>query len=207
MISKLSHKRRRGFSLLELLIVISVIGILLAIAAPNIFSLLNSQTLTGEGALIRNKLTLARQMSISKNADVEVRFFKVADTGNAAPQEEYRAYQFFMYDRTGVMAPVSEAIWIKPPVLIDEKLSTILSFAEDKGTYDQFPGVNGKTTAPYVSFRYRPDGSTDLPGRTGSGDTWYLSLVQSVVGGGQLPDNYFVVQVDSFTGRVSEFRP
>ena len=30
----------------------------------------------------------------------------------------------------------------------------------------------------YVAFRFRPDGSTDLPFRTPAKDTWYITLVQ-----------------------------
>jgi hypothetical protein len=36
--------------------------------------------LTADGEFLRNKLTQAQQVALSKNADVEVRYFKMADT-------------------------------------------------------------------------------------------------------------------------------
>lgn len=199
---------KKGFSLLELLIVISVIGILLAIAAPNIFSLLNAHTLTGEGTLLRNKLTLAQQKALAGNADVEVRFFDMADVDNADTKNRYRAFQLFNYNEVGEMVPLTELFRIKPPAYINSTLSTLLTGTSASGKYEVVEG-SSRVERNYVGFRFRPDGSTDLDVRAPGGDTWYVTLVQGEenLGGGSLPKNYFIVQVEPFNGRVSEFRP
>ncbi|MDF1816486.1 MAG: hypothetical protein P1V20_30070, partial [Verrucomicrobiales bacterium] len=65
-----------------------------------------------------------------------------------------------------------------------------------------------KKDMEYVAFRFRPDGSTDLPSRAGK-DTWYLTLVQGegAARGNEMPRNYVCLQVNPYNGVVSEFRP
>lgn len=201
------HSSSKAFSLIELLIVISVIGILLAIAAPNVFSLLNAHTLTGEGTLLRNKLTLAQQKALSGNADVEFRFFKMADLENAESESQYRSFQLFMHNSVGEMEPITELLRIKPPVYINERMSTLIEGGTASGKYEVTEGGK-KVEREYKGFRFKPDGSTDLGGRSSAGDTWYVVLVQGTENlGGTLPNNYFVVQLDPYNGRVSEYRP
>lgn len=217
-------KKTRAFSLIELMVVLGIIGLLLAFAAPNLFSLISSNTLTGEGSLIRNQLTLAQQEAVSKSADVEVRFFRYIDDSSAGTEERFRAFQLFQYNLGGELVPISTFFKIKEPVAIHEGLSTMLTpgsraTAEDvkygfdsprQGAYLAPTGDGGaKVSTEYVAFRFRPDGSTDLPYRaTESKDTWYLTLVQ---GEGALqdpdPDNYVCLQVNPYNGQVTEFRP
>ncbi len=217
------HKSNgRAFSLIEMMVVLGVVGLLLAFAAPNLFSLITSNSLTGEGVVLKNQLTFAQQTAISKNADVEVRFFQIPDYANAREEEAFRAYQLFQYNLDGNLVPITTLFRIKAPVGVHEKLSTILDPQANTSTADKKFGFSSPTkgqtgttegggtpeNAKYVAFRFRPDGSTDLPFRTGSSDTWYITLVQ---GEGALkadkPDNYVCLQVNPYNGQVSEFRP
>lgn len=225
---KLHGIRIRGFSLIEMLIVLSVLGVLFAIAAPNLFSLMQASSLSSEGNLIRNKLTQAQQLALSKNSDVEVRFFKMADPGSAELDPEFRAFQFFQYDERGQLNPVSKFFRISPPILISREMSTLLKEGgnRDQGAQDygflapsvgsaEIPIGDRQETVEYVAFRFRPDGSTDLPGRSGTsdayqgGDTWYLTLVQGIEteNSTDLPSNYYTIQLDPFNGRLAVFRP
>lgn len=219
-------RRSSGFSLIEMLIVMSVLGILFAVAAPNLFTLMQATSLSSEGSLVRNKLTHAQQLALSSNSDVEVRFFKMADPGAAELTEEYRGFQFYQFDERGRLEPVSKFFRIKPPVVISEQFSTLLNpggnvdadgqrhgfLSPNKGN-SEVPLGDRLVKADYMAFRFRPDGSTDLPGRSGTadayqgGDTWYLTLLQGTNAGGNLPPNYYSVQLDPFNGRVGVFRP
>lgn len=226
----LQTRRRRirttGFSLVEMLIVLTVLGVLFAVAAPNLFTLMQASSLSSEGNLVRNKLTQAQQLALAKNTDVEVRFFKMADPSAAELEEEFRAFQFYQYDETGQLVPVSKFFRIKPPVIIEEQFSTLLNTGGNQDREGQAYGFlspnSGRAVVPvgdqeatvdYVAFRYRPDGSTDLPGRSGTsdafqgGDTWYVTLVQGAGADGGLPANYYTIQLDAFTGRVGVYRP
>lgn len=211
---------KKGFSLIEMLIVLTVLGILFALAAPNLFTLMQASTLSSEGNLVRNKLTQAQQLALSKNTDVEVRFFKMGDPSAAELEEEFRGFQFFLFNEEGKLLPASKFFRIKPPVVISEDLSTLLNPSSNSDKEGQEYGFlspsKGNSEIPvgdtlqsveYVSFRFRPDGSTDLPGRTGGDDTWYLSLLQGANTTGGLPANHYIVQVDSYNGKIGVFRP
>lgn len=217
-------RSRTAFSLIELMVVLGVVAMLLALAAPNLFSLLTSNTLTGEGTLLRNQLTLAQQNAVSKSADVEIRFFKMEDQDAAQSEATYSAYQLYQYNHDGDLVPITQYFRVRHPVALHVQLSTLLNpgsggaTKEDKqygfdsprtGQAEVPSGKGGELkTSQYIAFRFRPDGSTDLPHRTSNGDTWYLTLVQ---GEGALntkdPDNYFCLQVNPYNGQVSEFRP
>lgn len=220
------RRRRVGFSLVEMLIVMTVLGILFAVAAPNLFTLMQATSLSSEGSLVRNKLTQAQQLALSSNSDVEIRFFKMADPGSAELEEEFRAFQLFQFNEKGRLEPVSKFYRIKPPVVISEEFSTLLDVRANRDSEGQEFGFispnEGTTEVPvgndeiqvgYVAFRFRPDGSTDLPGRSGSadayegGDTWYLTLLQGANPDSGLPPNYYTIQLDPFNGRVGVFRP
>lgn len=220
----LPRLRRTAFSLIELMVVLGVVGLLLAFAAPNLLSLISANSLTGEGQVLRNQFTYAQQIAISKSADVEVRFFKMPDYANARPDEAFRAFQLYQYNQSGQLVPISAFFRIRSPVSVHERLSTLLdprangASSKDKKFGFSAP-TEGRSEAPsgeggrlqstqFVAFRFRPDGSTDLPHRTASQDTWYLTLVQ---GEGAVettrPDNYLCLQVNPYNGQVSEFRP
>jgi len=214
----------KGFSLIELMVVLGIVGLLLAFAAPNLFSLITANTLSGEGTVLRNQLTLAQQLAVSRSSDVEVRFFKMENPDAAQTVPIFRAFQLYQYNSKGELAPISQYFRIRAPVAVHEDLSTLLktssggATAEDKkygfdspnaGQAEAPAGPGGELiSTPYVSFRFRPDGSTDLPHRTASGDTWFITMVQ---GEGALqtnkPDNYFCLQINPYNGQVSEFRP
>ena len=222
--SRASLVQKAAFSLIEMMVVLGIVGLLLAFAAPNLFSLISSNTLTGEGTVLRNQLTYAQQIAVSKNADVEVRFFKMPDFSAAQTEEAFRAYQLYQYNQEGQLIPISTFFRIKAPVGVHESLSTMLNpnsggattvdrtYGFDSprvGQSDAPTGEGGSLrSTPYVAFRFRPDGSTDLPFRTSNRDTWYITLVQ---GEGALqtndPDNYLCLQVNPYNGQVSEFRP
>lgn len=217
-------KKFRGFSLVEMLIVLTIVGILLAFAAPNVFSLVQARTLSNEGSLLRNQLTYAQQIAVSKNADVEIRFFKWLDESSGQEKPIFSAFQLFQYGRNGEMEPISAFFRIKPPTTISEQFSTLLQPGFQGSATDRKYGfespTKGRSSTPrgvgggmvdteYISFRFRADGSTDLPNRSSGKDTWYVTLVQGE-GAAQtssLPQNYVTLQVNPYNGVVTQFRP
>lgn len=118
------------------------------------------------------------------------------------------------------MIEVSRFFRINAPIVLSERNSTLLRTtgsgdandekfgftSPQEGVYEIPVGTEMRET-PYVAFRFRPDGSTDLPNRSG-GDTWYLTLVQGEGAVNQAdPDNYYCLQVNPYNGQVQEFRP
>tara|TARA_R110002096_G_scaffold122929_5_gene266118 strand:- start:4776 stop:5453 length:678 start_codon:yes stop_codon:yes gene_type:complete len=215
-----SSKRINGFSLAELMVVISVIAFLLAMAAPNIFSLMRSSELATQGDMFRNWLTLAQQKALSTNSDVEVRFYKFQDLDNAQPTKEFRAMQFFQYSPEGELVPISEIYTLNDPLIFATSSSKgcNLSSILERGTETTVSDLNrfggGIQEVSYRSFRFHPDGSTNLNMANSNSDNvqsknWYITMIEERPESAQTTEiyNYFSVQIDPFNGSIRTFRP
>ncbi|MDA8908763.1 MAG: Verru_Chthon cassette protein D [Verrucomicrobiales bacterium] len=218
---KKTETGNKGFSLIELMVVLGLIGLLMAIAAPNMLGLITSNSLTGEGVFLENQLTLAQQTATAMSSDVEVRFFWTADENAAQTEPAYRAYQLYQYNERGKMEPISSLFRLRPPVVLSNVLSTLLtpglSSDEQNRRFGFISPVEGEVEVPaidnqktkYVSFRFRPDGSTDLPSRSGEeADTWYLTVVSGEGAADATDlDNFVCIQVNPYNGKVTQYRP
>lgn len=70
---------RKGFSLVELLVVISIIVIILTFTIPATTGLFRGSLLTQGSQMLGDQFALARQMALTRNHPVELRFFKFSD--------------------------------------------------------------------------------------------------------------------------------
>ncbi|MBU6301133.1 MAG: Verru_Chthon cassette protein D [Verrucomicrobia bacterium] len=198
----------RGWSLAEMLVVITVVGFLLAMAAPNLFSLLRASELSSQGEVMRNWLAQAQQQALATGSDVEVRFYNFHDVSSAQIVDEFRACQYFQYNDQGELAPLVEIYRLNDPVMFSRPLSSLLDPAKpglSTGTVDAvtYFGTGLETDrVAYRSFRFRPDGSTDLP----KNEQWYLTMVADE-GASATPRNFFCIQIDPYNGSVREYRP
>ncbi len=76
------ERARRGFSLVELLVTVAIIGIAAVIALPSLLGYLRASTLTAGAQQLQSTLSSARQLAIRQNTSVcieragaRVRFF------------------------------------------------------------------------------------------------------------------------------------
>jgi prepilin-type N-terminal cleavage/methylation domain-containing protein len=65
---------KTGFSSLELMIVVAVVGIVTAIAAPNYLNYMAERRLKGAARMVMSDLMAARQKAVSQNISVTVTF-------------------------------------------------------------------------------------------------------------------------------------
>jgi len=72
---KTSRFKKEGFSLLELLIVLAIMAIISAIAAPNFMNYLAERRLNGAARQVMSDLMSARMKAVSLNQRVKVFFF------------------------------------------------------------------------------------------------------------------------------------
>jgi len=199
--------RIRGFSLIELMVVIFIIGIIAAFVVPAMPTILKGSQIAQGSQILADQLSLARQYALSKNHPVEVRLIRYADPevpgevvgGASSPSNgAYRAIQILetldAVDTSSgtqdfVRVPLDKPQLLPQAIVLNKgKLSTIISEATS------FPNVPSQNIAgpkdpqlprgigtqyDYVWFRFMPDGSTNLPARSTSdlNGAWCITLL------------------------------
>jgi uncharacterized protein (TIGR02596 family) len=224
--STITRRNIRAFSLIELIVVISIIVLVAGFTVPAASTILRGSQLSQASGMLVGQISLARQQALTKNRAVEVRFYRFADP--ETPGEDvanpgtgkFRGIQLFEVLENGIAVPLD-----KPQMLPN---NVVFAYTEDKSVglssiIDQAkagtpkrPGTDDKA-APrlprgidykyeYVSFRFLQDGSTDMTPT----DTWYVTLVglnDVLKKATEPPPNFFTVQVDPVSGSTRVFRP
>lgn len=225
--------RTRAFSLIELVVVIAVLAILAAFSVPAVTSMLQGSSLTQASQLLVDQVNLARQLALSKNTIIEVRFYRYGDPDTPGedvtkPEDgQFRAMQLFEVLTNGAAIPAGKFEEFPNSVTLaadrekpDSGISSLLDKGslkkqEDLGKKDPYhnsipelpKGI--KKQYEFVSFRFMPDGSTTL----GPTTLWYITMhgvndrPKSKDGKVAPPDNFFTLQIDPVTGATKIFRP
>lgn len=209
-----------GFTLIELLVVLAIIAVILALVVPAVAPLIRSSNMNKASAMVTDELNLARQIALTQNRDVEVRFYLLPSKSDLN-DKRYRAFRSFAaVGSRSVKTPLSPVKYLPEPVIISTDkdsggniLSTLLDFGNSNRSglttgMEDLPGAPGTF---YVSFLFRPTGGTNLtPVDPAAGGNWYLTIYaenapKSPTLG--MPNNYFTAQIDPVTGRVRTYRP
>jgi prepilin-type N-terminal cleavage/methylation domain-containing protein len=86
---------KTGFTLLELMIVVAILGIVSAIAAPNYTNYMAERRLKGAARMVMSDLMAARQKAVSQNINVTVAFtssYLYTVTGEATVRDIRKEY-------------------------------------------------------------------------------------------------------------------
>ncbi len=221
-----ARPRPHAFSLIELIIVISVIAIIATFTIPALNTILKGSYLSQGASTVVGQLNLARQQAISRNRQIEVRFYRFADPESPGEKVEEPASGFFralqVFEMRGNVAVPIDKIQRLPGAVVlsytetDTGNSGLSSLLDGKtwikkagtGTYGgadpRLPRVD--LSYEYVALRFLPDGSTDRKPT----DKWYVTVVEANAKrepGGKPPANFFTVQIDPVSGTIRNFRP
>ncbi|MGB8167802.1 MAG: Verru_Chthon cassette protein D [Chthoniobacteraceae bacterium] len=217
-------QRARAFSLIELIIVISVIVIIAAFTIPAMNTVLKGSQLSQGANTLVGQLNIARQQALSRNRQVEVRFYRYADPevpGEDVSKPEtgkFRALQLFQVTPQGVALPLDKVLTLPNSVIFSYSETEGLSSLLDKPTAQtpKKPGIadNAAPRLPrgvdynydYVSLKFMQDGSTDKS-PTGR---WFITVIginDRLESPTKPPPNFFTVQVDPVSGVTKIYRP
>lgn len=175
------RRRRQGaFSLIELMVVVSIVGLLLALATPNLLTLgPNRKTAIHE---LAGQLALARAEALTKQRPVYVVF---ATDALASVESPFRSYALYS-DADGGLSQISP--WHRLPEGIvfargehfetsdGIVLRTVLESASVKEFPIRIPGVEVKSAElPYLCFGAR--GEVESPG-FGNRDALHVGIAE-----------------------------
>jgi uncharacterized protein (TIGR02596 family) len=211
---------RRGFSLVEMIVVVAIIGVIAVFAVPAASTIIRGSQLTQASQVLSDQISLARQYALTKNRAVEVRFIRYGDP--EAPGEDpekpetgkFRAIQLFEVLTSGTSVPVGKFQRLPVTIMLNsDTLSTLIDTESESGGQaprrpsEQDPELPGrvKKDYDYVSFRFLPDGSTNLlPTKQ-----WYTTVhaITDQIKGNTPPPNFFTLQIDPVSGTSKSYRP
>jgi uncharacterized protein (TIGR02596 family) len=203
-------KKSPAFSLIELLVVISIIGILSAAAIGGLSNVARSTNLTSAAQRLGDQFALARQTAVARNLPVEVRIYKLPDfdftTGGATL---WRGLQLFIKDGTNDV-PASRPLFLPQRVIISEnaQASPLLSGLGAELTPPSSVGAFTTANVRYKSFTIRPNGTVTATSSIPDAD-WFLTVhhANDAKPDGIKPANFATVQINPVTSKVTILRP
>jgi len=232
----MNRSPRSGFTLIELLAVVALIAVVITFAVPAMTQIMKGSQMTQAAQQLNDTLLLARQMAITKNRPIEVRFYRYADPDTPGERLDdplngkWRAVQLFEVMENGAVLPAAEMTRMPKGVIFQpDEYSTLLKEeirpaieAKEDMTAPELPvDLNDKRVGRnylWTGFRFLPDGSTDLPPTAsstvddgklaGKGDRWYVTLLGLAEENKDIRQmNFFTLQVDPVAGTLKSFRP
>lgn len=193
----------RAFSLLELLAAMAIGIILLSLSAAALLSITRAGNITTAGNQVLDLMARARQNAMSENARVEVRFYKLPETGSNTIA--YRALRAVLIRQDGGTRDVSALQKLPSGIVISDEAEQNTLF---QATIEEYEDLPDHPQTSYRAICFLPNGQTDLDLRPGS--KWFLTLYDgnaAARASDHLPANYAVVRLDAFTGSARVLRP
>lgn len=215
------RSRPLGFTLVEMLVVVMVVGLVVAAVAPMVFSTLSSTRLTSAGETLAAQISLAKQLATTRNEPVEIRFYSYTDPESPGSKDLVRAIAIMRVTPNAAIAQVgavamellTPVFYLPSGIVLGETtaMSPILYGSSLTPHQDREHVIRRSGEARYKSFRFSADGSPNLeaimsaytPSRS------YITLIEERGGSpsGDIPKNFYTLQVDPATGKTASYRP
>lgn len=164
-------RRNAGFTMVELLVTIAVVGVMMYIAVPSLTSFLQDSQLSGDTNDLVSSLLLARSESVTRNNPVTLCKIAASDSETCANGESW------------------ESGWIAFEDLDNDAVRD-----SDEDILDTYTGMNANTTVTATNFTnfvtYRPSGASHSQGQftVCVSDTVAQSIIVNATGRPRIAD-------------------
>jgi len=201
---------RSAYTLIEILVVITIIGVLSTLALPSLTGIRGASNIGLAVETVQGALTNARQLAVTKNREIEIRLIEMADPSGPAARNQMRAVQILELRENGSYSagkvrslPSGTIIGASETVTSLSSLANVTASGSDSA----IPRVS--RDYKYRSFRFRPDGTLNLQSLLPSADSYFLTIYdeKAKLGSSSLPPNYATIQLEPDTGAVVLYRP
>lgn len=189
-----------GFSLVELLTVTAIVVLLAAMAMVSFNSIFAGSVLSRSGNMVADAMLLARQEAVSRNQEMEVRFYRLG--GATGTWRAMRVLKILETPDGQTNQAMSRTV-VLPDGVVFSALDTLSPLLE-KGSISGAETLPGYGSATYGGFRFRPGGATD--DRINATNN-FITLVEDRQRDKNPPPNYYALQVNPLTGRISVLQP
>lgn len=201
----------RAFTLIEIMVVLLVISIIIAFTIPAIGPALNGSKLKQASDAIEGVLSVAKQVSLTENETVQMRFYKYDDEEAPGDAEQYRAVQAVIErrdpeDHQDVLeiVPVTKVVPLPMPYIISPS-AQFSTLVQEQGRQSGIADTPRADNADWVGFEFRPDGTTNLTTVPEEHFTITIMAEKQELES-ELPKEYITLLLDPFNGQVRRFQ-
>jgi len=199
----MKRQTHSAFSLIELLIVISLMGILLVLTVPAVTATLEGNNITRAGQIAADQIALARQIASTRNLGAEVRFIKIPSRSASG----YSALQVWTTDSRGQSSPANKVVVLPEGIAVSDRPTVSPLFSVPQAPTGSMPS-GPYTGQSYGGIRLRASGAVSPPPAASDRASLYITLVNSrLAGNSDVPANYLTLQINPDTGNTEIYRP
>jgi len=189
-----------AFTLLEMLVVISIIVILIALAVRGTGSVLDGRRMEEAGRIAMDEINLARQLAAARNLNVELRLIK--KKRNTDSIATFHAIQRGIIAKDGKFTPVTGITALPEGIVFapEEDLSSMI---------DSLPQKNSDAGYAYTAIVIRPTGMIEPQPGLDLNAPWFVTAIYERDSGKEEDkiSNFVTIQIDPWTSRPVLYRP